>query len=120
MLKLQTYFTEEGKVTARRDWVICNAATDEILGCATRWGDGLLMECVWRSYAAGSEVAVVLFTVHSNVALRVESPPSEADRMPCEEPLLKINKEARVPSPFLFPARTACPVLPCCSSTPNV
>ena len=36
LVQIETYFTAEGRVGARRDWVIRSAASGEILGRATR------------------------------------------------------------------------------------
>ena len=35
-VKLQTYFTEESKITARRDWLVLDVVSGQQLGCATR------------------------------------------------------------------------------------
>lgn len=40
IVSIETYFSEEGRLAARRDWRILNAATGEVLGMATRWVDG--------------------------------------------------------------------------------
>ena len=36
VVNVETYFSEEGRLAARRDWVITDAATGEYLGGATR------------------------------------------------------------------------------------
>lgn len=36
LVQIETYFSAEGRVGARRDWVIRSAASGEILGRATR------------------------------------------------------------------------------------
>ena len=37
MLRLQAYFTREGRLTVRRDWVVSDAITGKQLGMATRY-----------------------------------------------------------------------------------
>jgi hypothetical protein len=37
LVRLETYFAEDGRLTTRRDWRITNADTGEFLGAATRW-----------------------------------------------------------------------------------
>ena len=36
LVQIETYFSAEGRVGARRDWVIRSAASGEVLGRATR------------------------------------------------------------------------------------
>lgn len=36
LVRLETYFAEDGRLTTRRDWVITDAVTGEHLGAATR------------------------------------------------------------------------------------
>lgn len=36
IVRLETYFQEDGRLTSRRDWHLTNAATGEYLGAATR------------------------------------------------------------------------------------
>ena len=36
ILQVETYFHEEGRLAARRDWVVTDKASGKVLGTATR------------------------------------------------------------------------------------
>jgi len=38
MVTVETYFSADGRLAARRDWRITNALTGELYGSATRFG----------------------------------------------------------------------------------
>lgn len=45
IVRLETYFQEDGRLTSRRDWRLTNATTAEYLGAATRSAAGIVTCC---------------------------------------------------------------------------
>lgn len=72
IVRLETYFQEDGRLTSRRDWRVSDAVTGQYLGAATRYvvqsRDSSLM--IISSYMNGAAA----FELHSDSASRRRNP----------------------------------------------